>query len=93
MPAAGSISLGDADRPSAARVAGIRAMLRDGSIACIFSEPQFTPKLIATLVEGTDVGTGTLDPVGADLAPGPDLYPALLANLADDLLACLAPDR
>jgi zinc transport system substrate-binding protein len=91
LPAAGAISLSDADQPSAARVAGIRSRLERGDIACVFSEPQFTPKLITTLLEGADVRSGTLDPIGASLPPGPDLYPDLLRNLADDLLACLTP--
>jgi zinc transport system substrate-binding protein len=56
---------------------------------CIFSEPQFSPRLIATVVEGTDVRTATLDPLGAALEQGRDLYPRLLLNLAQDLVGCL----
>ncbi len=91
IPAAGSISLNDAGSPGASRVRQLQDRLSDEAIACVFAEPEFEPKLIATLIEGTPVRTGTLDPLGAGLEPGPDLYPLLLRNLATDLVACLEP--
>ena len=33
---------------------------------------------------------GVLDPLGAELTPGPDLYPALIVNMAQSLFECLA---
>lgn len=91
VEAAGAISLGDAAQPSAARVAEIKDAISDMNAACVFSEPQFEPRLVQTVIEGTDTSTGVLDPLGADLAPGPDLYPNLIRNLADNLVACLRP--
>ncbi|MBK0398445.1 zinc ABC transporter substrate-binding protein [Limibaculum sp. M0105] len=91
FPAAGAIALSDAVRPSAARVAEIRAVLDDLGAACVFSEPQFEPKVVATVVEGTGAGRGTLDPVGADLEPGPGLYPALIESMTASFEACLEP--
>lgn len=90
MPAAGSVTLSDAEQPSVARVADIRDRIRDQGITCVFSEPQFEPRLVATLVDETGAGTGVLDPLGADLTPGPELYPALLSGLADALAECLS---
>jgi zinc transport system substrate-binding protein len=90
FPAAGSISLRDGGAPGAARVAAIRALIRERGIVCAFAEPQFEPKLLATVIEGTDVRSGVLDPIGAALPPGPDLYPRLIAALADSLVTCLA---
>lgn len=89
IPAAGSVALHDAVAPGTARVAAIRDRVRDEGMVCAFTEPQFQPKLLATLIEGTGVRTGVLDPVGAALTPGPDLYPTLLRALADSLTACL----
>ena len=89
MPAAGSVTLGDADQPSAARVAAISDRIRDTGAACVFSEPQFEPRLIATVTEGTNARSGTLDPEGAALELGPDLYPALLRGIAEGLVTCL----
>ena len=45
---------------------------------------------VRAVTEGTGAKTGVLDPVGASLAPGSDLYPQLLGNLIAGLTACLA---
>jgi zinc transport system substrate-binding protein len=89
LPAAGSISLGEADAPSAARVAEIRDRIAAAGVACVFAEPQFEPRLVATVIEGSDARSGVLDPVGAGLDPGPGLYPALLTGLARGFADCL----
>lgn len=90
IPAAGSIELAEGEAPGAARVAEIRDRVRRDGVVCAFTEPQFEPKLLATVIEGTDVRTGELDPdVGAGLAPGPELYPAMLLALSKNLVACL----
>lgn len=91
LRAAGSIALNDAEAPRAPRVAEIRDRIAEGDVVCVFAEPQFEPKLIATVIEGSAARTGTLDPLGAGLEPGTALYPALLRGLAGDLADCLAP--
>ncbi len=86
---AGAITL-DPDRPvSAKRIAEIRAKITATGTACVFSEPQFPPAIMATVVEGTGARTGLLDPLGADISPGPDAYFTLLDGLARPLVACL----
>lgn len=91
MPAAGSVALGDADRPSAARVAEIRDRIGEAGVVCIFTEPQFEPALVTTVTEGTTARMATLDPLGATLDPGPDLYPQLMQAFAAHIEQCLAP--
>ena len=89
LAAAGSVTVAP-DRPiGPARIAALRARIEAGGVACIFREPQFPPHLIETLAEGTRLKVGTLDPLGADLTPGPGLYPALLRNIAAALTQCL----
>jgi zinc transport system substrate-binding protein len=87
IPELGSIATGDAARPGAARIARMR-LLASGAV-CIFAEPQFEPRLISTIAEGTNARVATLDPAGADLTPGPEFYGSLLRNLAADLADCL----
>jgi zinc transport system substrate-binding protein len=91
LPAAGAIATSDAAPPSAARLAEIRALVAEVGAVCVFAEPQFDQRLVATVTEGTAARAGTLDPLGVGLTPGPALYPALLQRLADSLVGCLAP--
>jgi zinc transport system substrate-binding protein len=89
IEAAGAVALGDARAPGPARIAGIRDRIRALGAVCLFREPQFRSALVATVAEGTGVRIGLLDPLGASLPPGPDLYPELLRGLADSLAGCL----
>jgi len=86
----GSVTVA-ADRPvGTRRIIDMRARIEDSAIGCIFSPPQFSPRLIATLTENADTRTGTLDDLGTDIAAGPALYEVLLLRLTDDFLVCLA---
>lgn len=89
LEAAGAISLADAAPPSPARLYEVRRAVRETGARCVFAEPQFAPGLIETVVEGTSARAATLDPLGASLAPGPDLYPELMRGLTADLRDCL----
>lgn len=84
----GAISLSDATEPGAARIAELQKAAAENGVTCALAEPQFNPGMIAALFDGTDVTTGVIDPLGADLTPGPGLYPALLSAMADTLAAC-----
>lgn len=90
LAASGAITISPERQPGAARLSAIRAKIEKLAVPCVFSEPQFEPKLVATLVEGTGAKTGTLDPLGAALPDGPDLYFTLMRNLAGDLHRCLS---
>jgi zinc transport system substrate-binding protein len=89
FPAAGAISLSDAARPSPARIRQIRDRVTGAGVTCVLAEPQFNPDLVATVLDGTEARSATLDPLGAGLPPGPDLYPQLLQTLAQTLADCL----
>ena len=89
FPASGAISLGDASDPSPARIAEIQGRVRSEGVDCVLAEPQFNPGIVATVLEGTNAKTGVMDPLGAELEPGSDLYPQLIRGLADALAKCL----
>ncbi|MEX2629978.1 MAG: zinc ABC transporter substrate-binding protein [Tistlia sp.] len=90
LNAVGSVTVSPEQQPSARRIAELRTRIRELGAACLFREPQFAPRLVETLSEGGGLRIGVLDPLGADLAPGPEAYPRLLRNLADSLSDCLA---
>lgn len=82
------------DRPAGARrLSTLREAVAAGRAACVFREPQFSPKLIDMLDAEAPARIGVLDPLGADLVPGPGLYPQLMRNLANSLRACLTKNR
>ncbi|TCP62782.1 zinc transport system substrate-binding protein [Rhodovulum bhavnagarense] len=87
---AGSIALGDAASPGAARLSQLRTRLQDDGVACIFPEAQHDPALVAAIVEGTATRVGdTLDPSGSTLDYGPDLYRTLLTRLGRNIATCV----
>ncbi|RIK83236.1 MAG: zinc ABC transporter substrate-binding protein [Hyphomicrobiales bacterium] len=86
----GSITVSPEVMPGAQRLSEIRDKVRELDAACVFSEPQFEPRLVAVVIEGTDARTGVLDPLGAEIPDGPDLYLTLMRNLAGSLAACLS---
>lgn len=88
--ASGSITVSPEVMPGAARIAEIRASMKQLGAACVFAEPQFEPKLIDVIMEGTGARTGALDPLGAQLDDGPDLYFNLIRNMASAMRDCLA---
>lgn len=89
ISAAGAISLGDASDPGPARIREIRELVADLDVQCVFTEPQYNPDMVRTVFDGTGVNTSAvMDPLGADLEPGPDLYPQLIRGIADSLRAC-----
>lgn len=90
MPAAGSITVSPEVMPGAERIAAIRARIGETGAACVFAEPQFEPRLVQTLVDGTTARAGTLDPEGGALTEGPELYFDLMRNLATSLRDCLS---
>ena len=85
----GSVALGDAASPGAARVAELRGKIEAGGVVCLFPEVQHDPALAEQLVEGTGVKLGgALDPVGSSLEAGPGAYAALLRGLAETIAEC-----
>jgi zinc transport system substrate-binding protein len=89
FPASGAISISDASDPSPARIAEIQDRIAEQGIDCVLAEPQFNPGLVATVLEGSNVQTGILDPLGSDLKPGSALYPQLIRNLSTALAGCM----
>jgi zinc transport system substrate-binding protein len=89
LAAVGSVTVSPDVSPSVKRLSELRAKIRQSGAVCVFSEPQFEPRIVETVVEGTAVRRGVLDPLGAAIPAGPDHYFQLLRSLAGNLVACL----
>lgn len=86
LNAVGSLTIDPERKPGAKRIRQMREKIKQLQARCLFSEPQFEPRLVATIIKGTGARTGQLDPLGAELPAGPESYFLLLNNLADNLL-------
>jgi zinc transport system substrate-binding protein len=89
LNAVGAITVSPDQRPSAQRLSQLRAKISSLDAACVFAEPQFEPTLVATVVEKTPAKRGTLDPLGASLDDGSELYFTLMRGMAASLVSCL----
>lgn len=89
LPAAAALSPTDASPASPARVQAVRELMIERNVVCVFTEPQLDARRARVLVDGLDVATGVLDPLGATLEPGPALYERLVDDVSAALVACL----
>ncbi|MCD7058824.1 zinc ABC transporter substrate-binding protein [Pelagibacterium xiamenense] len=90
VEATGSFTVNPEIAPGAGRLSEIQDTLAETGATCVFTEPQFSPALVETIADATGARIGVLDPLGADLADGPELYPQLIRNLAANLADCLS---
>ncbi len=90
LAAAGSITVSPEVIPGAQRVDEIRTKVSELDAACVFAEPQFEPRLVEVVTEGTTAKSGVLDPLGAEITDGPDLYFELMRGMASSFKSCLA---
>ncbi|HHY0381463.1 TPA: zinc ABC transporter substrate-binding protein ZnuA [Vibrio parahaemolyticus] len=77
-------------KPGAKTLIQIRKTLGSGNVACVFSEPQFTPAVVESVMRGSNVAKGELDPLGSAIIVEPGSYFNLLGNMADSFAQCLA---
>ncbi len=90
LTAAGSITVSPEKLPGARRLKEIQEKIRMLGATCVFVEPQFKPRLVDTVTEGTEAKSGVLDPLGAGLGNGPALYFVLMRNMAQSVRDCLS---
>lgn len=90
LASAGAIAINPDRKPGARRLYEIRRKISQTGAGCVFREPQFAPRLVATVIEGSAAKVGVLDPLGADIAPGTQAYFELMRGLARSLRGCLS---
>lgn len=87
---AGSITVSPETMPGAARLKEIHAKVAELNSTCVFAEPQFEPKLVQVVLEGTNAKSGVLDPEGGSYEKGEALYGDMMLGIARSLKDCLA---
>ena len=74
--------------PGAEQLVEIREIIEHDKVACVFSEPQFNPDIINAVAKDMKIKTGVLDPLGATLDSGKDLYFKLIRNMSASFKGC-----
>ena len=74
--------------PGAEQLAEIREIIEHDKVSCVFSEPQFNPDIIKAVAKDMNIKTGVIDPLGATLDPGKDLYFDLIRNMSSSFKGC-----
>lgn len=79
-------------QPGAQRLHQIRTELVEHKATCVFAEPQFRPAVIDAVARGTQVRSGTLDPLGTNITVDRDSYVKFLSQLSSQYASCLKGD-
>ena len=84
----GALTVNPEVLPGAKQLAEIREVIEHEGVNCLFSEPQFNPSIAETIASDTGVKAAVLDPLGAELEPGKDLYFDLVSDMASSFESC-----
>ena len=76
--------------PGVRRIRELRAKVEELGVRCVMTEPQFDPGLVHVIVQGVDAKVGSVDPLGAAIGNGPELYFTLLRDMAASFRDCLS---
>jgi zinc transport system substrate-binding protein len=90
LNAVGSVIVSPERLPSARRIKALREKIAQSGARCVFREPQFESALVQILLEDSDARAGVLDPLGADVTPGPNAYFELMESNTEALVDCLS---
>ncbi|TXY21598.1 zinc ABC transporter substrate-binding protein ZnuA [Vibrio mimicus] len=77
-------------KPGAKTLITIKQTLNTQAVKCVFSEPQFEPAIIETVVRGTPAKVGVLDPLGGSIELKAGSYFSFLNTMAESYYSCLS---
>ena len=84
----GALTVNPEVLPGAKQLSEIREVIEHENINCLFSEPQFNPSIAETIASDTGIKSAIIDPLGAELDPGKDLYFDLIGDIASSFESC-----
>ena len=84
----GALTVNPEVLPGAKQLAEIREVIEHEKVNCLFSEPQFNPSIANTIAQDTGIKAAVLDPLGAELEPGKELYFQLIGDMATSFESC-----
>ncbi len=84
----GALTVNPEVLPGAKQLAEIREVIEHEKVNCLFSEPQFNPSIANTIAQDTGIKAAVLDPLGAELEPGKELYFQLINDMVSSFESC-----
>ncbi|WP_255555624.1 zinc ABC transporter substrate-binding protein ZnuA [Enterovibrio paralichthyis] len=84
----GHLTVNPDRKPGAKTLVKIRNAIKDGQASCVFSEPQYNPAMVESLVNGTNANVVLLDPMAKNLTLKKNHYADFLNALGQSYTAC-----
>lgn len=88
----GSFTLSPEQKPGLKTLQRMRDQLTSGEVVCVFSEPEFSPTLVQSVVRGLNIKQGELDPVASHISVTKTGYPDFIQDLSQRFADCLTPE-
>ena len=85
----GAVTTNPERAPGAKKITALRQLVNEIGAVCIFSEPQFNPRILQTIAKGTGLRFGVLDPLGSEIDESVDTYFQIMRRLVNSLRECL----
>lgn len=85
----GSFTLSPERKPGARHVHEMRTQLQNKEVTCVLTEPQFSPALVTTLIQGLEIKQGQLDPLAGSSQLTKTAYVDWLSGMVNTLEECL----
>jgi zinc transport system substrate-binding protein len=89
LNSSGVVTVSPETAPGAAHIAEMADRMKKAGVVCLFSEPQFEPRLVKRIASDTGVRTAELDPLGTGIDEGAGQYEGLVRKLAASIASCL----
>lgn len=77
-------------KPGAKTLIKIRNKLKAQEAKCVFSEPQYTPAVIQSVMRGSQAKLGVLDPVASDITVEAGSYFEFIDQISQSFVKCLS---
>lgn len=89
----GSFTINPIVAPGVKTLTKIKNSIKEKKAVCLFTEPQFTPKVVQNLQKNTSARISSLDPLGAKIKLGKTSYEKYLQSLSDSFYSCLIKSK
>lgn len=88
LKSVGALTAEPEQAPGAQRLSRVSKKIEEAKVTCVFTEPQFNPRLVQALGDKAVLRTYVLDEHGAEIDKGAELYFTLMRRLMEGFRRC-----